>query len=111
MDLEGKVALVTGAGSGIGQAIAQAMADAGAAVCINWFRDYCEEAEEHAARLPNAFAYEADVSNPDDVARMVEETVGRLGGLDVLINNAAIQHSAPLLDVAVDDWDAVLHVN
>jgi glucose 1-dehydrogenase len=111
MELEGKVALVTGAGSGIGQAVAQAMVDAGAAVCINWFRDHGQAAQDHAARLPRAFAYEADVSNPDDVARMVEQTVGRLGRLDVLVNNAAINRSAPLLDMAVDDWDAVLHVN
>ena len=111
LDLRGKVALVTGAGSGIGQGVAQAMADAGAAVGINWFRAYGQEARDHAARLPHAFAYEADVSNPDEVARMVKQTIDRLGGLDVLVNNAAINRSAPLLDTTVDDWDAVLHVN
>jgi glucose 1-dehydrogenase len=111
VELEGKVALVTGAGSGIGQAIAQAMADAGAAVCINWFRDYGDEAQEHAARLPRAFAHEADVSDPDAVAAMVAAATARFGSLDVLVNNAAVNHEAPLLDVAVDDWERVLHVN
>jgi glucose 1-dehydrogenase len=111
MELDGKVAIVTGAGSGIGQGIAQAMGDEGAAVCINWCRDYGQEAQEHAAALPRAFAYEADVSDPDDAARMVEATVDRFGSLDVLVNNAAVQRSAPLLEMPLDSWDAVLSVN
>jgi glucose 1-dehydrogenase len=111
MDLQGKVALVTGAGSGIGEAIAQALADAGAAVCINWFRDYGEAAEEHARRLPHAFAYEADIADPGQVEAMVAATVERLGSLDVLVNNAGIERSAALLDVDLADFDAVLRVN
>jgi glucose 1-dehydrogenase len=111
MELEGKVALITGAGSGIGQSIAQAMADAGAAVCINWFGEHGEAAERHAARLPRALAFQADVADPAQVADMVTTTLERFGGLDVLVNNAAVNRSAPLLEMPTEDWDAVLHVN
>lgn len=111
MELEGKVALVTGAGSGIGQAIAQAMGDAGAAVCINWWGDYGPEAAQHAARLPRAFAFEADVAEAEQVAGMIQATVDRFGRLDVLVNNAAVNRSAPLLELSLADWDAVLRVN
>jgi glucose 1-dehydrogenase len=111
MELEGKVAVVTGAGSGIGQAVAQAMADAGAAVCINWFAEHGEAATEHAARLPRAFAYEANVADPGQVANLMRATVERFGGLDVLVNNAAVNRSGPLLEMLIEDWDAVLHVN
>jgi glucose 1-dehydrogenase len=111
MELEGKVALVTGGGSGIGRAVVQAMADAGAAVSINWFGEHGEEAGQHAARLPRAFAIEADVAEPAQVAKLVSATVERFGALDVLVNNAAVNRSAPLLDMPVEDWDAVMRVN
>jgi glucose 1-dehydrogenase len=111
MELAGKVALVTGGGSGIGRAVSQAMADAGAMVCINWFAEHGQEARDHAARLGRGLAYEADVSDPDEVAGMVAATVERFGSLDVLVNNAAINRSAPLLDMALEDWDAVLRIN
>ena len=111
MELAGKVALVTGGGSGIGRAVVQGMADAGAAVCINWFGEHGVQAHEHAEQLGRGFAYEANVSDVDAAARMVDATVERLGGLDVLVNNAAINRSAPLLEMRLEDWDAVLKVN
>lgn len=111
MELDGKVVLVTGAGSGIGRELAQVMADEGAAVCINWFREYGKEAEEHAAQLPHAFAFEADVADANQVASMIAAVVDRFGSLDVLVNNAAINNEAPLLDVALDDWDAIIRAN
>jgi glucose 1-dehydrogenase len=87
------------------------MADAGAAVCLNWYRDYGDEAREHAASLPRAIAYEANVADPGEAAEMVQRTVDELGGLDVLVNNAGIEHSAPILDLELEDWDRVLEVN
>lgn len=87
------------------------MADAGAAVCLNWYRDYGDEAREHAASLPRAIAHEANVADPAEAAEMVKRTVDELGGLDALVNNAGIEHSAPILDLELEDWDRVLEVN
>jgi glucose 1-dehydrogenase len=111
MELEGKTAIVTGAGSGIGSAVAQRLADAGAAVCINYYGAYETEAHEHAGRLPRAIAVSANVADPKDVGAMVDRTVRELGGLDVLVNNAGIEHSAPLLELELADWDRVIEVN
>jgi glucose 1-dehydrogenase len=111
MNLEGKAAIVTGAGSGIGRAIAQALADAGAAVCVNYFGAYEEEAKAHAHGLPRAIAVSADVSDPDQATSLVATTVEQFGSIDVLVNNAAIEHAAPLLDIELADWDRVVGVD
>ena len=80
-------------------------------MCINWYGDYGDEAREHAASLPRAISHEANVADPAEAAEMVKRTVDELGGLDVLVNNAGIEHSAPILDLELEDWDRVLEVN
>ena len=110
MDLNGKVAIVTGAGSGIGYAIAERFGKAGAAVCVNYF-GYEAEAKALAERLPRAIAVQADVSNGAQVAAMVDRVRQELGGVDVLVNNAGIEKEVPFLDLDERTWDAIIGVN
>jgi glucose 1-dehydrogenase len=110
MDLKGKVAIVTGAGSGIGHAIAERFADAGAAVCVNYF-GYEDEAKALAGRLPKAIAVRADVSAAAGVTAMVDQVRRELGVPDVLVNNAGIEKQVPFLDLDERTWDTILGVN
>src|SRR5215467_3041003 len=98
MDLKGKVAIVTGAGSGIGHAIAERFAEAGAAVCVNYF-GYEDEARALAARLPKAMAVRADVSVAADVTAMVDCVRAQWGAPTILVNNAGIEKEVPFLDL------------
>ena len=110
MNLSGKVAIVTGAGSGIGYAIAERLGTAGAAVCVNYL-GYEDDAKALAATLPKAIAVPADVSKAGDVQAMVEQTVTELGGLDILVNNAGIEKEVPFLDLDEETWDKIMAVN
>src|SRR5262245_21890907 len=110
MNLDGRVAIVTGAGSGIGYAVAERLGQAGAAVCVGYL-GYEEEAHALAARLPRAIAGRADVSAAADVTAMVDRTVHELGGVDVLVNNAGIEKQVPFLDLEEVTWDRILAVN
>jgi glucose 1-dehydrogenase len=119
--LEGKNVLVTGGSSGIGQAIAVRFAEYGANVAINYLRQPEEAAgtEEQVQACVASVQREgvrdvlvqADVSKEKDVVRMVGETVERLGGIDVLVNNAGIQISRPSEELSSKDFDTVLAVN
>jgi 3-oxoacyl-[acyl-carrier protein] reductase len=115
VELRGRVALVTGAGRGIGRAIALALAEKGANVAINYAHSR-KEAEEVAelcrSHGVDAITVKADVSNRREVRRMVEEVVGHFGGIDILVNNAGILGKALRpMEVTDDEWDAVLGVN
>jgi len=110
-DLAGKVALVTGANTGIGQAIALALADAGADLALAG-RTLAEETEAQVRELGRkAVLIEADVAGDGAAHGMVEATIATLGGLDILINNAGIIRRADAVDYSVEDWDAVIDTN
>ena len=110
MDLNGKVAIVTGAGSGIGSAIAERFAAAGASVCVNYL-GYEEDAKALAQRLQKAIAVKADVSKAAEVQAMVEATVKQLGSIDVLVNNAGLERSMPFLDIDEATWNLIIDVD
>jgi glucose 1-dehydrogenase len=119
--IEGKNVLVTGGSSGIGQAIAVRFAEYGANVAINYLRQPEEAAqteEQVHACVANVqrqgvkdVLVQGDVSNEDDVVRMVADAVRGLGGIDVLVNNAGIQISRPTEELSSEDFDRVLAVN
>jgi glucose 1-dehydrogenase len=113
-DLAGKVALVTGAGSGIGYAIAKRFGLEGAAVAIDYL-GHGEEAQALARELEDAgtsaLALEADVSAAAAVESLIARIVERFGRLDVLVNNAGIEKMQPLLEVDEGTWDQTLAVD
>ena len=110
-DLTGKVALVTGANTGIGQAIAVALAQAGADIAAAG-RTPPDETRALVEGLGRRFtALPADFSSIAPIATLVEETVGTLGRMDILVNNAGIIRRADALDFTEADWDAVMDVN
>ncbi len=111
--LAGRVAVVTGGGSGIGRAVGLTLAAAGAAVAV-WDRDRI-----HAAAAAQAIkaiggvarVYTCDVADEASVARATAETVRDLGGLHILVNNAGIALRAPTIELSLEDWNAVVAVN
>jgi NAD(P)-dependent dehydrogenase (short-subunit alcohol dehydrogenase family) len=113
MKLKEKVAIVTGATKGIGLGIAEEFANEGAKVVLTGrSRDLGEDAARSiAVRGREAIFVRCDVSQSDQVNRLVEKTVAHFGRLDIMVSNAGINAKAEFLDVAEEDWDAVIAVN
>jgi 2-deoxy-D-gluconate 3-dehydrogenase len=110
-DLTGKVAVVTGANTGIGQAIALALAGAGADIAAVG-RSSCDETVAHVQALGRKAVFlQADLSTIAPVGGIVEQAVAELGGLHILVNNAGIIRRADSVDFTEADWDAVIDTN
>ena len=110
-DLGGKVAIVTGANTGIGQAIALSLAAAGADIATVGRTPAEDTVEKVRALGRKAEIVSADLSSIEPVQRVVDETIEKLGGLDILINNAGIIRRADSVDFTEEDWDAVIDTN
>ncbi len=113
MDYKGQVAVVTGAGRGIGQAIAESLAGLGVDIAVVDLgaEDAGAVAGTLAAKGVRAVPVVADVSNADSVKEMFGTVVKEFGGLDILVNNAGITRDALLLRMKEEDWDSVMDVN
>ena len=111
-DLSGRIALVTGAGSGIGAAIATELAQAGAAVIVQDLRldPAASIVDSIQARDGVADAVGGDISNPDDVRTIVDGLLQSHGRVDILVNNAGVQHVAPLESFPLAQWNRLLGV-
>jgi len=115
MQLKNKTALVTGSASGIGLGIARAFARAGANVVLNGFGDAAEIEGLHTG-IEHDFDVKArydgaDMSRPDAIEAMMNNAIAEFGGIDVLVNNAGIQHVAPVEEFPLAKWDAILAIN
>jgi 3-oxoacyl-[acyl-carrier protein] reductase len=113
-ELEGRVAIVTGAGRNIGRAIALDLAEGGACVAV-MVRSDMKSAEavvkDIEARAAEGLVIRADVSEPADIKRMVGETLARFGRRDILVNNASVRPEAPIEDITLESWRDVMHVS
>ena len=112
-ELDGQVALVTGSAKNIGRAINLALADAGAKVVVNAHTS-AVEAEALAAEINTAggeaMHFVADIRDPDAVQRMVDATVERFGGINILVNNASLRQLAPLEEMTLEKWRSVMAI-
>src|SRR5688500_14383212 len=112
--LKGKTALVTGSTSGIGLGIATRLAAEGANIVLNGFGERTE-IERISAELKKhgvSVAYHAaDMTKPAEIAAMLGEAIAQFGAVDVLVNNAGIQHVAPVDEFPPDKWDAIIAIN
>ena len=113
LGLRGRRALVTGASKGIGRAIAHELAAEGVdlALCARGKAVLEEAAGEALGAGVRVFARPLDVTDPDDVRRFVEEAAAALGGLDIVVNSAAIMERRPLAEITPADWDRTMDLN
>lgn len=113
--LSGKTALITGSTSGIGLGIARALAAEGANIVFNGFGATDEIAQLQqqiaAAHQVETMYSDADMTQVDQITKMMQSAQARFGGIDILVNNAGIQHVARIEDFPVERWDAVIAIN
>jgi len=114
LQLEGKVALVTGAARGIGRGIALILAQEGARVAVNYV-NRADAAEEVVRTIRDvggeAVPIQADVGRYDETERLVRSSLEHFGRIDILVNNAGIVSRKPILEVPLEEWDRVVHTN
>ncbi|MCI2253147.1 3-oxoacyl-[acyl-carrier-protein] reductase [Domibacillus sp. 8LH] len=114
MNLEGKIALVTGASRGIGKAIALELARLGADVVVNYAgseQKAKETADEITAMGRRSFIVQCDISDSEAVGAMVKETIDQFGRLDILVNNAGITRDNLMMRMKEQEWDEVINTN
>ena len=114
MRLENKVAIITGAATGIGQAIAAGMAKEGASVVIDYVG--APDAPNQTVQMIESaggkcLAVEADVSKPDEVTNLMQQAVAKFGRVDVLVNNAGVERKHPITEFPLDQWNMIIAVN
>jgi glucose 1-dehydrogenase len=114
MRLQGKTAVVTGAGTGIGQAIAVAFAQEGASVVVDYVGDPTlanQTVDKIKSLGGKAIGQQADVSSQDDVNQLVQKAISEFGRLDIIVNNAGIEKKCPFVDYPLEEWQKILAVN
>ena len=104
--------MVTGASRGLGRAIAEELGGGGAKIVVNYARSK-GPSEELVSQLgeENALAVQADISDPDQAKKLIDETMEKFGRVDVLVNNAGITQDRSLRKMAIEDWDKVINVD
>jgi glucose 1-dehydrogenase len=114
MRLRDKVAVVTGAGTGIGQAIAIAFAEEGASVVVDYIGE-ASASEETMGKITatggKAIAVNADISHPNDINDLIQKTIAAYGKLDIFVNNAGIEKKFAFVDFPLEEWQKIMAVN
>lgn len=115
MNLSNRVAIVTGSARGIGRATVLKLAEVGADIVVNDIAAAAEPLENTASEIRalgrQALAVTADVSSPEDVARLVEAAAGKFGKIDILVNNAGVTRDQLIMRMSDEDWDTVLNID
>ncbi|WP_347549956.1 SDR family oxidoreductase [Pseudalkalibacillus hwajinpoensis] len=112
-NLSGKTAIVTGGGRGLGKQIAEGFAEAGANVVVCSRKlEACEDVRDNLQSMGvKSMAFECDVTNPEQVQYVVDETVKEFGSIDILVNNSGASWGAPVIDMPLQAWHKVMEVN